>query len=115
MDDEPRFADTGGDEADKITSGRSMHGVMATFEDNWWRDNYGDLEELEHDRGYDYYLPALRYGWDAYGLHRGKPWGDVEPELSTGWDARRGEADAKWADAKRAVRHAFERAAEVFQ
>jgi hypothetical protein len=113
--DGPRFVDTGSDEAGRITSGHAVHGVMETFEDNWWRDNYAELEELQHDRGYEYYRPAFRYGWDAYARYRGRPWTDVEAELASRWATERGESDTKWAEAKRAVRHAFDRATEVFQ
>ena len=99
----------------RTTTGARMPGVMDTFEDNWWRDNYAGLEGLQADRGYDHYQPAFRYGWQSYDAHRGKTWNDVEPHLASGWDAYRGDTNAKWDDAKRAVRHAFERAAKVFR
>ena len=100
---------------ERITTGARMPGVMDTFEDNWWRDNYAGLEGLEADRSYDHYRPAFRYGWESYGSHRGKAWTDAEPQLRSGWDAYRGDTNAKWEDAKQAVRHAFERAANVFR
>ena len=115
MENEPKFVDTGSDEGERITSGRPVHGVMTTFEENWWRDNYAELEGLQHDRGYEYYRPALRYGWDSCSRYQGRSWADVEPELAAGWETQCGDNDAKWTEAKQAVRHAFERATEVFQ
>ena len=110
----PSGHDPGDAVGESITSGHAMRGVMATFEDHWWRDNYGELEELEHDRGYDYYRPAFRYGWEASDRHRGKGWGEVESDLEREWQTRHGGSGAKWAEAKRAIRHAFERAQDTF-
>ena len=102
---------TGGD----TMSGRGMRSALDTFEDNWWRDNYAGLEGLQSDRGYEHYQPAFRYGWESYGAHKGRTWNDVEPDLAGGWDTYRGDTNTKWEDAKHAVRHAFERAANVFR
>lgn len=115
MDEGPHFVDSGSQDGERITSGQPMHGALATFEDHWWHDNYTELEELEHDRGYEYYRPAFRYGWESYERHHGRSWSDAEPELARCWESECGDSDAKWSEAKRAVRHAFERAAEVFR
>jgi hypothetical protein len=91
------------------------YGVMATFDKFWWRDNYAGIEGVQADRGYDYYEPALRYGWESRAAHSGRSWSDVEPELASGWGAARGASSAKWDDVKHATRHAFERAVHLFQ
>ncbi len=70
------------------------------------------------DRGYEYYEPAYRYGWESAAHHRGKSWSEVEPELERGWETFRG-ADFKgesrlqstWDDVKAAVRDAWDRVA----
>lgn len=115
----PNLRGAGGDVGDtpggSTTSERAVHGVMATFEDNWWRDNYGELEGIPADRSYEYYRPAFHYGWESHERHRGKTWAEAEPELSRGWEQRRGSSGVQWSEAGRAVRHAFERAAQVFQ
>ena len=114
-DDMHIIRDDGRELSERVSSGKPMHGVMDTFEDNWWRDNYSGLEGLQADRGYEHYRPAFQYGWESYGGHRGKTWTEAEPHLASGWDVYRGDTNAKWEDAKHAVRHAFERAASVFR
>lgn len=108
----------GADNASAVP-GREARGVMDTFADNWWRDNYSTLDGLQADRGYDYYQPAFRYGWESAGQHRGRQFADVENNLSTGWSssARTGGSrqDARWDDVRHAVRHAFDRAMHVFE
>jgi hypothetical protein len=102
-------------EAAASVPGRSGPGVMQTFQDHWWRDNYSTLDGLQADRGYDYYDPAFRYGWESAGQHRGRRFADVESNLSTGWSSRPARQDARWEDVRHAVRHSFERAMHVFE
>ena len=109
-----------GNDAMAAVPGREGRGVMDTFASTWWRDNYSTLDGLQADRGYDYYDPAFRYGWEAAGQHRGRRFADVEPHLSSGWSSRSTSSnstsqDARWEDVKHAVRHAFDRAMHVFE
>ena len=88
---------------------------LDTFNRFWWSENYGGLEGLQADRGYEYYEPAFRYGWQARSRHANRQWNDVEPELAGGWESARGSSDAKWEEVKHATRHAFEKAVHIFQ
>jgi hypothetical protein len=100
--------DTGAAASDK-----THKGVMDSYNDSWWRDNYSELEGLQADRGYQHYEPALRYGWQSAAQHRGKQWTDVEPTLSSGWQGS--SRDKAWDDVKHAVRHSWERAMKAFE
>jgi hypothetical protein len=96
------------------TPGREASSAMETYDTNWWRDNYGELEGVQADRGYAHYEPALRYGWESAGRHRGRGFDDAERDLERDWSSRPG-APGAWADNRHAVRHAFERAMHVFE
>lgn len=95
------------------TGGARAKGVMETFNDHWWRDNYSTLDGLQADRGYEHYEPGFRYGWDSAGRHRGRRFEDVEPELERDWTSA--QRDRAWGEHRGAIRHAFERAMHVFE
>ena len=103
--------DTGADTA--ATPGKEHRDILSNFNDAWWRDNYGELQDIQADRGYDHYRPAFEYGWNAYGQHRGKQWADVESDLERDWATQN--TERQWAEHRGAVRHAFERALHVFE
>lgn len=65
--------------------------------------------------GYDSdYGPAYTYGIHARTLQAGRIWDDVlESELERGWDQARGNSRMAWAEAKAAVRDAWQRAGQT--
>ncbi|HEU4564746.1 MAG TPA: hypothetical protein VFS05_08865 [Gemmatimonadaceae bacterium] len=80
-------------------------------EDRYWRDNFRSRPYVTADRGYDYYEPGYRYGYESAVHYRGRSWNDVEPELRSGWDRyeHRGTARSTWEDIKDSVRDAWNR------
>jgi hypothetical protein len=65
------------------------------------------------DRGYEFYQPAYRYGYESatQQQYRGRQWHDVENELRFGWDryAHRSANKSTWQEIKDAVRDAWHR------
>lgn len=80
-------------------------------EDRYWRESFGSRPYISADRGYEYYRPAYRYGWESAGRHQGRQWYEVESELERGWERMRGESRSTWQEVKEAVRDAWERVA----
>ncbi|MFN2567137.1 MAG: hypothetical protein ABR499_19235 [Gemmatimonadaceae bacterium] len=79
-------------------------------EERYWRDNFASRPYARSDRGFDFFRPGYRYGFEAANRHRGKQWNDVESELRTGWDRFEHRGQSKWEDLKDAVRDAWNRA-----
>lgn len=69
-----------------------------------WSSNYSD-----EGKDYDEYAPAYEYGkaMRRSQLYRGRPWEDVEYDLSADWG--RLNPGATWENIKAAVRHGWER------
>ena len=78
-------------------------------EEKYWRDNFASRPYVRTDRGYDYYRPGYRYGFESATRYRGKQWNEVEPDLRTGWDRFEHRGQSKWEDLKDAVRDAWNR------
>ncbi len=98
--------------ADEITNKMSESGDrIASWEDEdrYWRERFRERSYVPADRGYDYYRPAYRYGWESANRYQGRAWNDVEPELERGWERNRGESRSSWQDVKDAVRDAWDR------
>ena len=74
-----------------------------------YRERYGST-----GRGYDFYEPAYRYGYELSGdeNYRGKEWARMEDDVRRGWEAR-GEQGA-WEDVKDAVRRGWENVKDAF-
>jgi hypothetical protein len=82
--------------------------IDPTAEDTYWRENYSTRPYVAAGSGYDDYGPAYRYGVESYGMHDGRSFDEVEPELSSGWDRARGTSGLDWNDAKHASRDAWQ-------
>lgn len=78
-------------------------------EDAHWREQHATRPYVQADRGYDYYRPAYRYGYESARRHEGREFEHVESDLERGWDETRGSTGAAWHDAKHAVRDAWDR------
>lgn len=80
-------------------------------EESYWRNNWSSRPYATADRGFDYYQPGYRYGFEAGQQHRGRAWDDVEPGLRTGWDRYEHRGASTWEHVKHAVRDAWDRVA----
>ncbi|HUF66139.1 MAG TPA: hypothetical protein VMM17_09190 [Gemmatimonadaceae bacterium] len=77
-------------------------------EQTWWRDNYGSRPYVRADQPFDYSSPAYRYGYESGGMHSGRKWEEVEPELEKGWESARGSSRSTWQEMKDAVKDAWQ-------
>ena len=87
--------------------------IDPTREDAYWRENYRERPYVGDDAPYDDYGPAFGYGVASYGMHAGRPFDEVEPELRQGWGAARGRSSLDWDSAKLAASDAWDRAADL--
>lgn len=78
-------------------------------EETYWRSNWSARPYAQADRGFDYYRPAYRYGYESGHRHAGRNWNDVEPDLRQGWDRREDRGDSTWENIKDAVRDGWNR------
>jgi len=85
--------------------------INPTVEDEYWRENYSTRPYATADRGYEYYQPAYRYGWESRAKHAGKEWDSVAGDLQKGWDKARGASKMEWNEARSAVSDAWHRPA----
>jgi len=83
--------------------------VNPTVEDSFWKDNFATKSYAQADRGYDYYQPAYRYGWESRAKYQGKKFNDVEADLQRGWDSFKGSSKMAWHDARHATKDAWHR------
>ena len=81
--------------------------VNPTVEDEYWSKNYASRPYIDKGADYEAYRPAYRYGWESYDRHAGKSFDDVEPQLSSEWEKRKG--NLGWTKARNAVRDAWDR------
>jgi hypothetical protein len=78
-------------------------------EETYWRSNWRARPYAQADRGFDYYSPGYRYGFDAANKYHGRQWNDVEPDLRSGWDKYEHRGQSTWEHMKDAVRDAWNR------
>ena len=83
--------------------------IDPTVEDDYWRANYRARHYVDAADTYDDYGPAYRYGVDRYAQAAGRPYDEVEPELSHDWGAARGTSRLEWDRARHATRDAWSR------
>ena len=83
--------------------------INPTIEDEFWRNNYSKRPYAAADRGYEYYQPAYKYGWESRAKHGGKEWDAVASDLQKGWDKARGSSKMEWNEARTPVSEAWHR------
>ena len=80
-------------------------------EEEYWRKEWSSRPYVSADRGFAFYSPGYRYGYEsAHRLH-GRQWGDAEDELRTGWDRYEHRGTTTWEHIKEAVRDGWNRIA----
>ena len=82
--------------------------VNPTVEDAYWRENYSTRPYATADRGYEYYQPAYRYGWESRARYQGKQFDEVESDLQRDWNSQR-PTKMEWNEARGPVRDAWQR------
>lgn len=80
-------------------------------EEDYWRDNWSTRPYAIADRGFAFYVPGYRYGYESACQMLGKQWEDVEPDLRTGWDRYEHRGTGTWEHIKEAVRDGWNRIA----
>ena len=78
-------------------------------EDVYWHANFRNRPYVAADEVYDDYGPAYAYGIVSFGRFQGRPYDDVESELSRDWEIFKGKSRLTWERAKSAVRDAWDR------
>jgi hypothetical protein len=94
-----------------ISTGTSTSGVPGDWiaEEQYWRTSWSTRPYVSADRGFEYYEPGYRYGYEAANRHRGRDWNDVESDLRSGWDKFEHRGKRTWENMKDAVRDAWNR------
>ena len=75
-------------------------------EDVYWRANFRGRPYITAD---DDYGPAYAYGIVSFGRFQGRPYEEVESELSRDWEIFKGRSRLTWERATNAVRDAWDR------
>ena len=83
--------------------------INPTIEDEYWRNNYSTRPYATADRGYEYYQPAYKYGWESRAKHGSKEFDSVAGDLQKGWDKARGTSKMEWNEARTPVSDAWHR------
>ena len=101
-------SDFSGVSQNDVTPGADVHTPTHWVrEESFWRNNWERRPYVRADRGYDYYSPGFRYGYESAHRLRGREWSDVEQELSSGWETYEHRGESKWEELKEAVRDAW--------
>lgn len=84
--------------------------AAAAEQDAFWERSFAERDYTDAERGYDYYRPAYRLGWER--ARQGNlDFDAVEDELRERWEAEPRELG--WDRARPAVRDAWERASNT--
>ncbi|HSJ12782.1 MAG TPA: hypothetical protein VK939_00110 [Longimicrobiales bacterium] len=78
-------------------------------EENYWRENYRTRPYTDETRGFDFYRPGYRYGYESAERLGRRPWEEAEPELRRDWDRYEGRGESTWDDIKDSVKDAWHR------
>jgi hypothetical protein len=72
-----------------------------------WERNYKNEPYYSDKYSWDDFDPAYRYAYKSYEENPSARFEDVETRLEGGWDIAKGKSKLAWADAKQAVRSAW--------
>lgn len=81
-------------------------------EEKYWRSNHSS-RPYANGASYDDYGPAYMYGASAAARYPGRAFDEIEPELSGGWTASRGNSPLEWHHARHASRDAWQRVSDA--
>lgn len=91
-----------------MAAGAPKEALADDHDESYWREQHPS-QPHGSSGGYEDYAAAYRYGEQARQQHPGRPWDEMEAELSAGWPEAAGTSGMDWATAKPAVRAAMER------
>jgi len=74
-----------------------------------WEKNFRDEPYYNSRYDWDDFDPAYRYAYKSYEENPHARFEDLETRLEAGWDIAKGKSKLAWADAKQAVRSAWDR------
>lgn len=96
---------------DDLSMRTSTGGVSSDWrtEEEYWRSSWNTRPYVTADRGYDYYAPGYRYGFESANQYRGRDWDDIENDLRSGWERFENRGQRTWDNVKDAVRDAWYR------
>ncbi|HEY9225331.1 MAG TPA: hypothetical protein VIP11_01705 [Gemmatimonadaceae bacterium] len=77
-------------------------------EETYWREHWDRRPYAAADRGFDYYRPGYRYGFESANRYRGREWNEAEDELRSGWDQYEHRNQSTWESIKEAVHDAWD-------
>jgi len=80
-------------------------------EQSYWRDNWAARPYVIADRGFEFYGPGYRYGFECARLYDGKQWAEAEGDVRSGWDSYEHRGSTTWEHIKDAVRDGWNRIA----
>lgn len=85
--------------------------INPTTEHAFWRIEYARRPYFNQSTPYEEFGPAYQYGWESQARYsaKGKTFEEVEADLQTEWDRRRGVSKLNWEHAKGATRDAWKR------
>jgi len=89
--------------------------IDPTSEDAYWKDNYSSRPYVTSGATYDDYGPAYRYGVTGYEQYDGRPFNEVESDLSRDWERARGSSRLTWDNAKHATRDSWQRVSDTIE
>lgn len=88
---------------------KAAEAIDPTVEDAYWKANYNKESYYERGRSYEDYAPAYRTGYEGRAQYHPKTFDEVERDLQTDYNKRRGTSGLTWEQSKRAVRAAWNR------
>jgi hypothetical protein len=83
-----------------------------TRQETWWRENFQNRPYVDTDRGFDFYRPGYRYGYESASLFLGRRWDEVEPELRRNWERWEHRGQSDWDEIVESVKDAWTQATE---
>lgn len=89
--------------------------IDPTMEEAYWRENYTRRPYIRSGATFDDYGPAYRYGVDNYARYQGRPFDEVESDLSRDWQRAKGKSGLAWEDAKHATRDSWQRLSDTIE
>ena len=82
--------------------------VDPTEEDAYWREAHRDAPYYSSERGYDFYAPAYRVGYEGRVKYDGRSYDEIEDDLAADYARYQGD-DLNWDEVRPATRAAWER------
>jgi hypothetical protein len=73
-----------------------------------WQKKYQSEPYYNPTYSWDDFDPAYRYAYKSYEEHPHARFEDIETRLEAGWDIAKGKSKLAWADARQAIRSAWD-------